>query len=83
MKLIIILVMTFSLPGWIAGAAAARSTHEWGMGRYLGNYPQQYDAGFDRRSGGKSYRDRASIPRAHKPPPGKCLIWFLSRLPAC
>jgi hypothetical protein len=82
MKRIIILAMSLALPGWIASAAASPRKHDTGKGFYLVDNYGQYSDVFDRRSGRRAHRDEA-VPRAHLPPPGKCLTWFLSRLPGC
>jgi hypothetical protein len=70
-----------SSSGWIADAAASPWLYESGKSRY-----HSFDAwhgGFELRSGRNAYRDQAIIRRGHLPPRGKCLAWFLSRLPGC
>jgi hypothetical protein len=80
MKRIVILVMSLALPGQIAGAATNPWIYESGKSRF---HYAQYDYGFDRPSGRKGHRDRANNPQGHWPPPGKCRVWFLSRVPGC
>jgi hypothetical protein len=82
MKRIIIVVISLALSGWIAGAAANPWKNEGGKSRYHSNDARYVD-GFDRRTGRKDDRDRASHRRDHLPPAGKCRAWFLSRLPGC
>ncbi len=68
MKRIVILVMSLALPGQIAGAATNPWIYESGKSRF---HYAQYDYGFDRPSGRKGHRDRASNPQGHWPPPGR------------
>jgi hypothetical protein len=85
MKRIVILVISLllislALPGQTAGAATNPWLYESGKGRF---HFAQYDYGFDRSSGRKGHRHRAITPQGYWPPPGKCRVWFLSRVPGC
>jgi hypothetical protein len=80
MPRIIILVMSLAVPGQITGAAANPWIYESGKGRF---HYGRYDYGFDRHSGKKGHRDWASGAQRNLPPPGKCRVWFLSRVPGC
>ena len=80
MPRIIILVMGLALPAQIAGAATNPWIYENGKSRF---HYAQYDYAFDRHSGTKGHRHRASNPQGRWPPPGKCRVWFLSRVPGC
>jgi hypothetical protein len=81
MKWIAILVMSLALPGWIAGATAAPRKGESVKSRHHSHEARH--GGFYLHSGSTGYRDRASISRDYVPPRGKCVAWFLSRLPGC
>lgn len=75
-----LLVISLTVPGKIAGAAANPWIYESGKGRF---HYGRYDDSFDRHSGKKGHRDWASGPQRNLPPPGKCRMWFLSRVPGC
>jgi hypothetical protein len=80
MTRIIILVLSLALPGEIAGAATNPWIYESGKGRF---HYAQYDYGFDRHFGRKGHRHWASGAQRNLPLPGKCRVWFLSRVPGC
>ena len=75
-----LLVISLAMPGQIAGAATNPGIYESDKGRF---HYGRYDDGFDRHTGRKGHRDWASSAQRNLPPPGKCRVWFLSRVPGC